>query len=100
ENVLDLRPAVLVVAALQETLLGAFRKPRISTFLLEGFENAGVDRLVLEDFTVRIDEHADRNAPGALARKHPGRPLLDHGAKARLAGGGHDAGFINGLERA
>src|SRR5690606_14698510 len=97
EDVPDLRPAVLVVAAFQEPLLGAFRKPGISAFLLEGVKNAGVDHLVLENFAILIDEYADGNAPGTLARKHPVGPLLDHGAKARLAGGGHEAGFVNGL---
>ena len=47
-----------------------------------------------------VGKDADRHAPGALAGKHPVRAVLDHGAQAVLAGGGHEAGLVDGRQRA
>jgi hypothetical protein len=72
----------MVVA--EETLLGAFGKPGIGAFLLEGFEDAGVDLFVLQDLAVLVGEDADRHAPGALTRKHPVRALPSIMARRRF----------------
>ncbi len=47
-----------------------------------------------------IGKDGDRHAPGALARENPVRALLDHGAQPVLAGGGHEAGRVDGAQRA
>ena len=66
----------------------------------EGFEDAGVDGLVLQDVAVLVGKDADRHAPGALAGKNPVRAVGDHAAQAVLAGGRDEAGVVDGGQRA
>src|SRR3546814_4132524 len=65
ENVADLRPA-FAGARSEEAFTRTLRKPGIGAFLFEGFEDAGIDRFVLQYLALLIDEDADRDAPGAL----------------------------------
>ena len=62
----------------------------------EGFDDARVDRLVLQDVAVLVDEDADRHAPGALAGENPVRPVGDHAAQPVLAGGRDEARVVDG----
>src|SRR5690554_967785 len=72
ENVGDHLPR-LAGAVAKETLACAFSEPCVCTFCLKGFENAGVDGLVLQHFAISVSEDANRHAPGALARQNPVR---------------------------
>ena len=99
EDIHDLRPRLVGLFA-EEALTRAFGEPGIGAFLLEGFEDAGVDAVVLQDLALFVDEDADRHAPGALARQNPVRALFDHGAQAVLTGSRHEAGIVDRLQRA
>ncbi|MNW03953.1 hypothetical protein D3C71_1999630 [compost metagenome] len=85
----------MVVAIAEKTLLGSFGEPGIGTFGIKRFENALVDLFVLQDIAFLIGKDADRDAPGALTRKHPVRALLDHRAQAVLAAGGDKTGVVD-----
>ena len=78
EDIGHLLVRVGVAAFAQETgrLAG---EPRIRAFFLERIDNPFVDVFVEENFSgVFFHENRDRHAPGALARDHPVRALLDH----------------------
>ncbi len=99
ENVHDLLPR-LTGALAEEALARPFGKPSIRALGLEGVENALVDGLVLKHIAVFIGKNTDRHAPGALAREHPVGPVGDHCAQTRLPRRWHEAGLVDGLERA
>ena len=99
ENVHHLRPR-LVGAAAQEPFARALGKPCIGALGFEGFEDAGVDGLVLQHIAVSIRKDSDWHAPGALARQHPVGALGDHGAQPRLSGFRHEARGVYRCERA
>jgi hypothetical protein len=100
ENVGDLLPLGRIVIVAEETLLGIIGEPGIRALVLEGLEDAGVDRLVLQHVAVLVGEDADRHAPGTLAGENPVGPVLDHRAQTRLSGFRHEAGVVDGVERA
>src|SRR5690606_38064689 len=99
ENVRDHLPRLAGTVA-EEALARTFCEPRVCTFGLESFEDAGIDSFVLQHFAICISENADRHAPGALTRQDPVRTIFDHGAKARLACIRDEAGVIDRLQRA
>src|SRR5262249_22106561 len=103
EDVVDLLPA-LAGAGREEALARALLVPGVGALLREGFDDAVVDLLVLQDLDRAVallsHEHRDRHAPGALARHHPLRLALAHPGDAVLPRGRHPAGRPDGGERA
>ena len=100
ENVVDLFPRAVAVHLAEEALARAVHEPGVGTFFAEGFDNARVDRRIVQHFAGRrVGENGDRHAPGALARDHPIRPLLDHGVQAVPARRREEAGCVDGIER-
>src|SRR5690606_32018870 len=71
----------------------------VGALLFERLENAGVDRLVLQDLALIVGEDADRDAPGALARQYPVGPVGDHGPEARLTRRRHETRGVDRGER-
>ncbi len=98
EDVIDLVP-VLVREFAEKAFARSPRIPDVGALALEGFRDAGVDTLVVEDFDVAValfaHEHRDRHAPGALARDDPIGLALDHAGDAVLALRRHPAGVRN-----
>ena len=95
EDVVDLPPVFRGQLFPQEALARAVRIPSVGAFLHEGFDDALVDGLVLQDVdrTVALlfREHGNGNSPGALARDHPVRLGVDHAVDAVLARRRHPA---------
>ncbi|MGX0965828.1 hypothetical protein AB7M63_006277 [Bradyrhizobium japonicum] len=73
----------------RKAFAGAVHVPGVGAFFHEGFGDALVDDLVLQDLgravALLAHEHGDRHAPGALARDHPVRTIGDHAVDAVLA---------------
>ena len=75
-------------------------EPGIRAFPPEGLDDPPVDLLVPQRFAgLPVDEHGDGNAPGALARDHPFRPLLHHGIDPGVAAFRHPSHLVDGLQR-
>ena len=104
ENVAHLLPiGGLFNEPFQEAPGGALREPRVGALGLEGFEDALLQVLRALELGVRdhfarflMDEDRDRHAPGALARDHPVRALLDHAVDAIAPLRRHEARVADG----
>ena len=107
ENVKDLIPRLGVIAIAQEARLGTGLIPRIGPFGLEGVKNTGVHLWIAQQeigvggCRPLFREAGQRNAPCALARKHPIGPRLDHGIEPVAPGLGRPLHqLVDGGQRA
>ena len=71
----------------QDALLESLHIPDICTAFFKGLTNPVIDRRIAQQevgvggLRAFSDETRQRHAPGALARQHPVRPVLDHRVK-------------------
>ncbi len=99
ENVVHLLEFRRIEIGREKTRAILVGEPCVGTFFLEGIHDAFVHALVDQRFAgIFIDEHCNRHAPGALARDHPVRAVLDHAIDAVLARLRHPFHVLDALQ--